>query len=55
MLLIRNKDQQQNHPLLILQPASAGKGADTSELQSRHCMTPEQWTSLLCSSVTPAN
>jgi len=33
----------------------AGKGADTSELQARHCMTPEQWTWLLRSvSVTPA-
>jgi len=28
----------------IWQPAPAGKGADTSELQSYHCMTPEQWT-----------
>jgi len=29
---------------------------DTSELQAHHCMTPEQWTWLLCSvSVIPAN
>ena len=29
---------------------------DMSELQARHCMTPEQWTWLLCSvSVVPAN
>jgi len=27
-----------------------------SELQAQHCMTPEQWTWLLCSvSVVPAN
>jgi len=26
----------------------AGKGADMSELQAQHCMTPEQWTWLLC-------
>jgi len=33
----------------VLQPASAGKGADMSELQAHHCMTSEQWTWLLCS------
>jgi len=34
----------------------AGKGADMSELQAQHCMTPEQWTWLLRSvSVVPAN
>jgi len=26
----------------VLQPASAGKGADMSELQVHHCMAPEQ-------------
>ena len=32
------------------------KGVDTSELQAHHCMTPEQWTWLLCSvSVIPEN
>jgi len=25
-------------------PVPAGKGADMSELQALHCMTPEQWT-----------
>jgi len=34
----------------------AGKGADMSELQAQHCMTPEQWTWLFRSvSVVPAN
>jgi len=34
----------------------AGKGADMSELQAQHCMTPEQRTWLLGSvSVLPAN
>jgi len=33
----------------VSQPASAGKGADMSELQAHHCITPEQWTWLLCS------
>ena len=33
----------------VLQPASAGKGADMSESQDHHYMTPEQWTWLLCS------
>ena len=28
----------------VTQPASAGKGADMSELQAHHCMTPDQWT-----------
>jgi len=37
------------------QPCSASKGADTSELQSHHSMTPAQWTWLLCSSVIPEN
>jgi len=27
----------------------ASKGADMSELQAHHCMTPEQWTWLWCS------
>jgi len=40
----------------IWQPAPAGKGADMSELQSCHCMTPEQWTWLFCSvRVVPTN
>ena len=29
-------------------PMPADKGADVSELQAKHCMTPEQWTWLLC-------
>jgi len=34
----------------------AGKGADISELQAQHCMTPEQRTWLLCLvSVVQAN
>jgi len=34
--------------------ASAGKGADMSEMQAHHCMTPEQGMWLLCSvSVIP--
>jgi len=40
----------------VVQPASAGGGANMSELRAHHCMTPEQWTWLLCSvSVVPAN
>jgi len=40
----------------VWQPASAGKGADVSEPQAHHCMTPEQWTWLLCGvSVIAAN
>ena len=31
------------------QPAPTGKGEGTSELQSHHCMAPEQWTWLLSS------
>jgi len=32
------------------------KGVNTSELQAHHCLTPEQWTCLLCSvSVIPKN
>jgi len=33
----------------VWQPTSAGKGADMSELQAHHCMTPEQWAWLSCS------
>jgi len=33
----------------LSQPASADKGGDMSELKVHHCMTPEQWTWLLCS------
>jgi len=37
-------------------PASAGKGADMSELQSHHCMTPEHGTRLLCGvNIIPGN
>jgi len=35
--------------LQVSQPASAGQGADMSELQADHCMTPKLWTCLLCS------
>jgi len=40
MLLLRNKDQQQNIRSQLSQPASAGKGGDMSELQAHHCTTP---------------
>jgi len=33
----------------VLQPASAGNVPDMSELQAQYCMTPQQWTRLLCS------
>jgi len=33
----------------VWQVIPAGKGADMSKLQDQHCMTPEQWTWLLCS------
>jgi len=37
-------------------PMPAGKAADMSELPAQHCMTPEQWTWLLCRvSVLPGN
>jgi len=37
-------------------PMPAGNGADMSELQAQRCMTPEQWSWLLCRvSVVPAN
>jgi len=40
----------------VWQVIPAGKGADMSKLQDQHCMTPEQWTWLLCSvSAVPAN
>jgi len=39
MLLLRNKDQQQNNPLATFANASSGKGGDTSELQAHHCIT----------------
>jgi len=42
MLLLRNKDQQQNNRSQVLQPASANKGEDMSELQAHYCMTLEQ-------------
>jgi len=40
----------------VSQPASAGKGADMSELQAHHCMASKHRIWLLCSvSVIPAN
>jgi len=40
----------------VSQPVSAGNVADMSELQAQNCMTPQQWTRLLCSvSVIPEN
>jgi len=39
----------------VSQRESAG-GVEMSELQAHHCITPEQWTWLLCSvSVIPVN
>jgi len=38
------------------QRESAGEGVDMSELQAHHCVTPEQWSRLLCSvNATPVN
>jgi len=39
MLLLRNKDQQQNNPLATFSTASAGKGVSMIELQAHHCIT----------------
>jgi len=58
VLLLRKKGQQycRTNRQQVSHPASAGKGADMSELQCHHCMTPEEWTWLLCNaSVIPAN
>jgi len=33
----------------VSQPATAGNVVDMSELQAQNCMTPQQWTLLLCS------
>jgi len=33
----------------VLHRESAGKGVEMSELQAHHCITPEQWSWLLCS------
>jgi len=33
----------------VSQPPSAGNVADMSEQQAQNCMTPQQWTRLLCS------
>jgi len=45
VLLLRNKDRNSSTiRWQVPQPASAGKGADMSELQSHHCMTPQQRT-----------
>jgi len=49
MLLIRNKDQQQNNPLASFATRCEGKGADMSEMQVHHSMTPEQRAWLMCS------
>jgi len=43
--MLRNKDQQQMMQLQVW-PC---KVADMSELQTHCCMTPRQWTWLLCS------
>jgi len=41
---------------LLATPMPADEGADMSELQAQHYMTPEQWTWLLCRvSVVVAN
>jgi len=47
MLLLRNKDQQQNNSFASFSVAFAGKRVDMSELQCHYCMTPKQWTWLL--------
>jgi len=40
----------------VSQRKSAGKWVEMSELQADHCITPEQWSWLLCSvSATPVN
>jgi len=40
----------------IRQRESAGEGVEMSELQAHHCITPEQWSLLLCSvSAIPVN
>jgi len=40
----------------VSQRESAGEGVDMSELQAHHCITPEQWSWLLCSvSAIPVN
>jgi len=38
VLLLRNRDQQQNNHLAIFATSSAGKGAGMSELQARRCV-----------------
>jgi len=49
MLLLRNQSQFRTIRTQVSQPASAGNVADMSELQAQNCMTPQQWTRLLCS------
>ena len=44
MLLLHNKDQQQNNHLATFATSSAGKGADMKELQAHQCVMPELWT-----------
>jgi len=47
MLLLRNEVQFRTICTQVSQPASAGSGADMSELQAQNCMTPQHWTRLL--------
>jgi len=49
MLLLRNKDQQQNNPLATFAIHLCRQKRDMSELQAHHCMTLQLWTWLLCS------
>jgi len=52
VILLRNKHQHQKK----FAPNFGHAKEWTSELQAHHCMTPEQWTWLLCSaSVIPEN
>jgi len=41
-VLLRNKTNSRTIRSQVSQPASAGKGADMSELQDYHSLTPEQ-------------
>ena len=50
MLWFRNKEQQQNNALArFVTFESADARVGMSELQAHHCITPEQWSWLLCS------
>ena len=56
MLLLRNESHFRTNRTQVSQPASAGSGADMSELQTQNCMAPQQWTRILRSvSVIPEN